>query len=139
LTTFDIGAEGGTCAIWIIRSLDIDPHPMHIHVNSFVVLNTSANWNDNPDLDLFMQDYTKPWDSIKGVGLSGVWRDTVIIPPYGYVAIKQCYDAGVKPGPDLPVETFGGKFVFHCHFLPHEDTGLMRNIILGSKTLDEAS
>ena len=55
-----------------------------------------------------------------------------MIPPYGYLVIKQCYDAGVAPSLGEEVETFGGKFVFHCHFLVHEDTGLIRNMILGS-------
>ena len=55
-----------------------------------------------------------------------------MVPPFGYVVIKQCYDAGPPPSleePDAPPGTFGGKFVFHCHFLPHEDTGLVRHHI----------
>jgi hypothetical protein len=50
-------------------------------------------------------------------------------PTNRFLVIKQCYDAGVRPSLDDPIKAFGCKFVFHCHFLVHEDTGLMRNVI----------
>mmetsp|Transcript_25603 Transcript_25603/g.42578 ORF Transcript_25603/g.42578 Transcript_25603/m.42578 type:complete len:177 (+) Transcript_25603:140-670(+) len=111
-------------------------HPFHIHVNPFMILNSSSQFSDNQDLIKIISDYTAPWDTVKGSALSGIWRDTAYVPPYGYLVIKQCYDAGVKPSVDADaVETFGGKFVFHCHFLVHEDTGLMRNVIIESKNI----
>ena len=30
IDTFDIGAQGGTCGIWVIRSMDTVLHPFHI-------------------------------------------------------------------------------------------------------------
>jgi FtsP/CotA-like multicopper oxidase with cupredoxin domain len=104
----------------------------HIHVNPFMILSQKSHWDDNPDLQLFISDYTLPFDVDKGTALKGIWRDTAIVPPYGYLVIKQCYDAGVRPSLGEDVSTFAGKFVFHCHFLVHEDTGLIRNIILSS-------
>lgn len=130
--TFDIGAKGGTCGIWVIRNRDIMLHPFHIHVNPFMVLNASAHFGANSNLTLFYDDYTPPWDTDNGTALNGIWRDTAFVPPYGYLVIKQCYDAGFRPSLGADVETFAGKFVFHCHFLVHEDTGLMRNVILAS-------
>ena len=56
-------------------------------------------------------------------------------PTYRFLVIKQCYDAGVRPSLGDPIKAFGCKFVFHCHFLVHEDTGLMRNVILVEKNL----
>ncbi|AKS45134.1 Multicopper oxidase with three cupredoxin domains (includes cell division protein FtsP and spore coat protein CotA) [Octadecabacter temperatus] len=42
------------------------------------------------------------------------WQDTIGIPLTGSVAFKTRY------------ETFTGKFVIHCHVLPHEDQGMMQ-------------
>ena len=114
-------------------------HPFHIHVNPFMVLTASAHFEDNPDLHLFIDDYTPPWDTDNGTALKGIWRDTAFVPPYGYLVIKQCYDAGLRPSLGADVETFAGKFVFHCHFLVHEDTGLMRNVILASNATNNAT
>jgi len=43
-------------------------------------------------------------------------QDTVILPANGEVVVR------------IPFEDFVGKFVFHCHILPHEDTGMMGTI-----------
>ena len=40
-------------------------------------------------------------------------QDTVVIPMGGEVVVR------------IPFTDFVGKFVFHCHILPHEDTGMM--------------
>lgn len=44
------------------------------------------------------------------------WRDTVNIPMGQSVTIR------------IPFEDFGGKTVFHCHILDHEDLGMMANV-----------
>lgn len=139
LERFDIGSEGGTCAVWVIRSMDVLIHPFHIHVNPFVVLSTYSELESNNYLKAFIADYTPPWDTENGVAVGDIWRDTVMVPPLGMVVIKQCYDAGVRPSPSEMIQTFGGKFVFHCHFLLHEDTGLIHNMILGQTNLTESS
>ena len=40
-------------------------------------------------------------------------QDTVVLPIGGEVVVR------------IPFTDFVGKFVFHCHILPHEDTGMM--------------
>ena len=45
-----------------------------------------------------------------------MWRDTIIIPPKGMLRIWMRFD------PKLV-----GKTVFHCHFLAHEETGMLQN------------
>jgi suppressor of ftsI len=40
-------------------------------------------------------------------------QDTVTIPQGGEVVVR------------IPFKDFVGKFVYHCHILPHEDTGMM--------------
>jgi hypothetical protein len=49
-----------------------------------------------------------------------VWRDTVIVPPNGRARIWVQY------------KNYTGKTVFHCHFLAHEDTGMMSTLFIGN-------
>jgi hypothetical protein len=48
-----------------------------------------------------------------------LWRDTVVVPPKGRVRIHVQY------------KEYTGKTVFHCHFLAHEDTGMMGTLFIG--------
>jgi hypothetical protein len=48
-----------------------------------------------------------------------VWRDVVIVPPNGRTRIWVQY------------KNYTGKTVFHCHFLAHEDTGMMSTLFIG--------
>ena len=48
-----------------------------------------------------------------------VWRDTVVVPPKGRARIHVQY------------KEYTGKTVFHCHFLAHEDTGMMGTLFIG--------
>jgi FtsP/CotA-like multicopper oxidase with cupredoxin domain len=40
-------------------------------------------------------------------------QDTVILPANGQVVVR------------MQFQDFVGRFVYHCHILPHEDTGMM--------------
>jgi FtsP/CotA-like multicopper oxidase with cupredoxin domain len=51
---------------------------------------------------------------------SGMWRDTVFIPPFGYTIIQSRF--GESKGGT-------GKTVYHCHFLDHEDQGMIAALI----------
>ena len=46
------------------------------------------------------------------------WRDTVLVPPHGMVKVWIRFDR------------FVGKTVAHCHFLAHEDTGMITNVLI---------
>jgi hypothetical protein len=48
-----------------------------------------------------------------------VWRDTVVVPPNGRTRIWVQY------------KNYTGKTIFHCHFLAHEDTGMMATLFIG--------
>ena len=48
-----------------------------------------------------------------------VWRDTVVVPPNGRTRIWVQY------------KNYTGKTVLHCHFLAHEDTGMMATLFIG--------
>jgi FtsP/CotA-like multicopper oxidase with cupredoxin domain len=41
------------------------------------------------------------------------WRDVVVVPAMGRVTVR------------VPVRDFGGRTVYHCHVLDHEDLGMM--------------
>jgi Multicopper oxidase len=51
----------------------------------------------------------------------GQWRDTVFIPPFGQTIIYQRF------GED---NAFAGKTVYHCHFLDHEDQGMIAAFLI---------
>jgi len=131
-TDTNMVAEGGTCAVWTIRSNDVIFHPFHIHVNPFLVMDVQMA----PSADLLAPSSALAQKMLTASAfyahsLEGHWRDTVMIPPMGQVVLKQCWDAG--PAADnigTQLERFAGKFVFHCHFLTHSDTGLMHNFML---------
>ena len=91
----------GTCEEWRIENKTDDLHPFHLHENSFQLIAI----ND------VKQDPV------------GIW-DTFAIPP------------AVTGGPNgsltirVRFKQWYGKTVFHCHVLPHEDTGMMQNILM---------
>ena len=90
----------GTTVEWTIVNQDVFRHPFHIHVNPFQVV------------------------AIGGVKLERpIWWDTFMLPPkrivagrevFGQIKIRMRFRSDVT-----------GKTVFHCHFLPHEDNGMM--------------
>ena len=60
--------------------------------------------------------------SINGKPLEpGTIKDTVWVPQESKVVIRMRY------------QTWTGKAVFHCHILPHEDTGMMQNFLIAAK------
>jgi suppressor of ftsI len=90
----------GTAEEWTLVNKSQEAHPVHIHVNSFQV----TRIND------------KPLDPVE------IW-DNFVVPP----AI------GSTPGKitiRIRFVEFTGKSVFHCHVLSHEDTGMMKNILI---------
>jgi hypothetical protein len=54
---------------------------------------------------------------------ANVWRDTVFIPNRGFTRIYQRFG-----GRDI---AWAGKTVFHCHFLNHEDQGMISAMMIG--------
>mmetsp|Transcript_50288 Transcript_50288/g.121065 ORF Transcript_50288/g.121065 Transcript_50288/m.121065 type:complete len:703 (+) Transcript_50288:182-2290(+) len=75
------------------------PHPVHIHVNHFQVV----------ALDVGGGGLDETWGQI------GDWRDTM---PALTGAVTLRYAAA----------TYGGVFMSHCHFLWHEDLGMMDRV-----------
>lgn len=78
----------------VIQGRGATPHPMHIHVNHFQIVEV---------------------DRIGGWGEIGDWRDTM---PALTGAAKVRY----------VLDGYGGNIMVHCHFLYHEDLGMMDRI-----------
>lgn len=90
----------GQAEEWAITNNSAPLHPFHIHINPFQV----RSRGDGTLLD-------PPW----------IWQDTIALPQTTVatatpVTIRQRYD------------NFTGEFVLHCHFLGHEDRGMMQNV-----------
>jgi len=82
-------------------------HPFHIHVNSFEIIATADVGPDGVATNEIR--YTP--DEI-------LIQDTVWVPMGKQITIRQKY------------KQWTGKAVYHCHILPHEDTGMMQNLLI---------
>ena len=105
-----------SAAQWTLTSNMNYFHPFHIHVNPFQVKNMVPG---------FLVGH-----KFRNAALStnlepeNMWRDTIFIPPWGSTIIWQRY--GVSPA-----NAWEGKTVFHCHFMDHEDQGMMAAFLIG--------
>jgi len=76
-------------------------HPFHIHVNSFEVISL-----------------TDPKTNLPVPVQTGTIKDTLWIPVNTTAVVRMRF------------KHWSGKSVFHCHILPHEDTGMMQNFLI---------
>ena len=83
---------------WTITNDKSSDHPFHIHINWFELL-SSTDGHGNRTV------YDPP-----------LWMDTANIPAGGQLVTRMRF------------QEFQGKAVFHCHFLNHEDEGMMATI-----------
>jgi FtsP/CotA-like multicopper oxidase with cupredoxin domain len=91
----------GTAEEWTIENdAEMCGHPFHLHDNSFQVIEING----------------KPVDPV-------LVCDTILVPPKV---------DGVRGSVKFRVrfKEYTGKTVYHCHILPHEDTGMMQNILM---------
>ena len=101
----------GTHEIWEFRNDGrgsmmgmVMPHSMHVHGLQFRVIGRSVSRR-------FADDY----DTVRAGLVDEGWKDTVLVMPGERVRIL------------LRFTDYTGLFLYHCHMLEHEDTGLMRN------------
>ena len=79
-------------------------HPFHIHVNHFEVVSITTT------------DASGKTTTIT----PGTIQDTIWVPANSTAVIRTKF------------KTWTGKAVYHCHILPHEDTGMMGNFLITS-------
>lgn len=119
--TFDMQAVSavetvrlGTCEIWEFRNDSrvgmghmTMPHSMHVHGLQFRVIGrTVASWA------------TRQHDTVSSGFVDEGWKDTVLVMPGERVRIL------------LRFADYAGLFLYHCHMLEHEDSGMMRNYLV---------
>jgi FtsP/CotA-like multicopper oxidase with cupredoxin domain len=101
----------GTQEIWEFRNDGrgsmmgmVMPHSMHVHGLQFRVIGRSVS-----------RQFAGDYDTVKAGLVDEGWKDTVLVMPGERVRIL------------LRFADHTGLFLYHCHMLEHEDTGLMRN------------
>jgi FtsP/CotA-like multicopper oxidase with cupredoxin domain len=102
-----------TTEIWEFRNdaetgmMGMMAHAMHVHGLQFKVLERSVKPRFSSDRDSVSAGY-----------VDAGWKDTVLVMPGERVRIL------------LRFEPYPGLFLYHCHMLEHEDSGLMRNYLI---------
>lgn len=94
--------------IWEFINQSPMPHPMHLHGRSFRV--TGRSWDDD--------GLAAAWQTIEAGVIETGLRDTVLVWPGQRVQIT------------VPFAEHLGYFLYHCHILEHEDSGMMRNFLV---------
>ncbi|MEO5883205.1 MAG: multicopper oxidase domain-containing protein [Caldimonas sp.] len=101
----------GTQEVWEFRNESMGgmmsmsmAHSMHVHGLQFRVLGRSVRG-----------DSSEPYDTVSGGFVDDGWKDTVLVMPDERVRIL------------VRFADYLGLFLYHCHMLEHEDSGLMRN------------
>jgi spore coat protein A, manganese oxidase len=101
----------GSIEIWQFVNLTPDPHPIHLHLVRFQILDRREFDGDayqKSKLLHFTGPLTRPDRNESG------WKDTVRCPPRTVTRIIARF------------EGFTGRYVWHCHILEHEDNEMMR-------------
>lgn len=93
-----------TVELWEFVNQSPMAHPMHLHGRSFLV--TGRSWDDDR--------LEEAWKTIEAGVIEIGLRDTVLVWP------GQRVQLAVPFGENL------GYFLYHCHILEHEDSGMMR-------------
>lgn len=115
---------------WKILNTTKVPHPFHIHVNPFQVV---ESYDPNTTTGNYVREQR------------GVWQDNVIIPSAlkdanGNLVIDPKTGLATVPG-YIRIRSrfvdFPGTYVLHCHILAHEDRGMMQlvRVIDGATTI----
>lgn len=79
-------------------------HPIHIHGGQFQVLSREV-----------LPQLKAGWDSVREGRVDEGWKDTVLVMPGERVKLA------------MKFERYKGLYLYHCHNLEHESSGMMRN------------
>jgi FtsP/CotA-like multicopper oxidase with cupredoxin domain len=79
-------------------------HAMHLHAGQFQVLERQV-----------LPELKAGWNSVKDGLVDEGWKDTILLMPGERIKLL------------MKFEDYPGLFLYHCHNLEHEDTGMMRN------------
>jgi FtsP/CotA-like multicopper oxidase with cupredoxin domain len=114
---------------WKIINTTNVPHPFHIHVNPFYVVQV---YDPNTDANSWTRED------------NGIWHDNIVIPgAKNDGSGNMLLDANGRAATPGYIRVrsrfvdFPGNFVLHCHILAHEDRGMMQlvRVIDGANTI----
>jgi FtsP/CotA-like multicopper oxidase with cupredoxin domain len=100
-------AKIGTAERWLLTNDSAPNHPFHIHINPFQIVRNDTT------------EFEPPY----------VWWDTIALPADSSTTCRttgECETRSVDTRQRF--EDYGGVYVLHCHFLGHEDRGMMLNV-----------
>lgn len=104
----------GTQEVWEFRNEGrgsmmgmLMPHAMHVHGLQFRVLSRAVS-----------RRFADVYRTVGAGFVDEGWKDTVLVMPGERVRVL------------LRFEDYPGLFLYHCHMLEHEDSGLMRNYLV---------
>lgn len=101
-------------------------HPMHIHLMNFQIIDRRSI--DSGGLDFASGATTKPITmgaTLPILPEESGWKDTVNVEAYTAVTIAGQFGSRT------------GKVMYHCHYLDHEDEGMMRPIVVMPSAVDD--
>jgi spore coat protein A len=132
--------ELGATEDWIIVNPTMNPHPIHLHLVQFQLVQRET---------FDSQTYTEAWKTLNGeppfsqptknVNLNSYlsnlripfqpneqgWKDTITVNAGEVVTIRVRF--AQQDGSNFPFDaTAGPGYVWHCHLLEHEDNEMMR-------------
>ncbi|MDB5388293.1 MAG: hypothetical protein JWM11_3939 [Planctomycetaceae bacterium] len=121
--------------VWQFINTTVDTHPIHIHQSMFQPLDHSAHKLDlsgtsfyNPQIRrtcsplLLSKDLGRKYEHHETHG----WKDVIRIDPGEIVKVAIRFDTP-------------GRYVYHCHVLEHEDTEMMRPIVVTVTSMEDGA
>ncbi len=90
----------GDIEIWEVSNRGGQPHPFHIHLVQFQILDRNGQPPTGAELG---------------------WKDTVLVPPGDLVRIIMPFERYTDPR--IP-------YMYHCHIMEHEDNGMMGQFLV---------
>ena len=90
----------GDIEIWEVHNRGGQPHPFHVHLVQFQILDRNGQPSTGADLG---------------------WKDTVLVPPGDLVRIIMAFERYADPR--VP-------YMYHCHIMEHEDNGMMGQFLV---------
>ena len=105
--------------IWELINLSAETHNFHIHQTKFIVFGTPASGSQNVSTAIRQDNVPVPF------AVANIPEEQ-----NGYCTVDQWRGGQCTSHPiviDVPFSQ-PGEFVFHCHILEHEDSGMMARI-----------
>ncbi|MDE0623939.1 MAG: multicopper oxidase domain-containing protein [Bryobacterales bacterium] len=90
----------GDIEIWEVSNRGGQPHPFHVHLVQFQILDRNGRPPSAAELG---------------------WKDTVLVPPGDLVRIIMRFERYADP--QVP-------YMYHCHIMEHEDNGMMGQFLV---------